>query len=301
MPELPEVETITRQLREKVVGLTIRDVEVKKERLFKGDPKDLIGVKVQDVKRRAKNIIIDLKPKVHPAGVLGLHLSIHLKMTGQLIFVDPTSLKLRGASKKGKFGGGHPIPPFNTEVPNKYTYIIFSFSDGSHLYYNDLRQFGWFKIVSDEILKQEFKKFGPEPLDKKFTVEIFKTNLQKYPRKKIKSTLMEQGVVAGLGNIYAAEVCFQAGILPTRTIATLTNEDYTNLYQAIKKVLTLAIKYKGTSSDNYVTLEGKQGTYGDRLWVYGREGLPCSNGCGGKVKKIKLGGRGTCFCPKCQK
>lgn len=292
MPELPEVETITRQLKEKIVGLTIHDVEVKKERLFKGDPRDLIGAKVQGVKRRAKNIIIDLEEPTDTSGVsVGKHLLIHLKMTGQLIYSD----------KNGRFGGGHPVPPFNTEVPNKYTYIIFSFSDGSHLYYNDLRQFGWIKIISDKELEKEFEKFGPEPLGKNFTAEVLKRNLQKYPRKKIKPTLMEQSVLAGLGNIYAAEVCFDAEILPTRVIATLTDKDYNNLYKAIKKVLTLAIKYKGTSSENYVTLEGKQGTYRDHLWVYGREGLDCPKGCEGKVKKIKLGGRGTYFCPSCQK
>lgn len=290
MPELPEVETITRQLKEKIVGLEIRDVEVKKKRLFKGNPKEIISLQVENVRRRAKMIVLDLLHS-RSGGGANLHLLIHLKMTGQLVY----------STKNNQFGGGHPIPPFNQEVPNKYTYVTFEFNDGSHLYYNDLRQFGWIKIIEDKELKQEFKDFGPEPLDRNFTAEILKTNLRKYPRKKIKPTLMEQTVVAGLGNIYAAEVCFQAGIFPTRTITTLTNKDYDNLYQAIKEVLVLAIKYKGTSADAYVTLEGKQGTYRDKLWVYGREGLSCPNKCGGKVKKIQLNRRGTYFCPKCQK
>lgn len=283
MPELPEVETIKRQLAQKVKDLTITDVKITKSRLFIGNPKDIINAKIVDVKRRAKQIIIDLNNN--------MHLFIHLKMTGQLIYSD----------KEGQFGGGHPIPPFESPVPNKYTYITFDLSDGSKLYYNDLRQFGWIKIVDSEKLKAEIEKFGPEPLSADFTEEKIKENLQKHNRLKIKPTLMDQSVVAGLGNIYAAEVCFRAGIRPDRKIETLSNKDFQNIYKAIKEVLPLAIKYKGTSADAYVTLEGKKGEYFSKLWVYGRAGEPCPKGCGGKVEKFTLGGRGTYWCPKCQK
>lgn len=296
MPELPEAETIKHQLEEKIKGLNIKDVKVTKARLFIGDPKSLIGLKVQGVRRRAKMIIIDLSrqnQKLHPEGGGGgnLHLLIHLKMTGQLIYVD----------KHGQFGGGHPIPPFETPVPNKYTYITFKLSDGSTLYYNDFRQFGWIKVVKSKELEKELEKFGPEPLSNNFNIEELKTNLLKHKRLKIKPTLMDQTVVAGLGNIYAAEVCFRAGIRPDRKIGTLSDKDFQNLYNAIKEVLPLAIKYKGTSADAYVTLEGKKGEYFSKLWVYGREGEPCPKRCGGMIKKVIMNGRGTFFCQDCQK
>jgi len=291
MPELPEVETISRQLKEKVVGLNIEDVKVTKSRLFVGNPKDIIDAKIEDVRRRAKQIIVDLKPIPHLRGGGGLHLFIHLKMTGQLIYSD----------KKGQFGGGHPVPPFNTEMPNKYTYITFDLSDGSKLYYNDLRQFGWIKILDDKQLEKELSKFGPEPLLKNFTIEQLKSNLLAHKRLKIKPTLMDQSVVAGIGNIYASEVCFRAGILPDRKIESLLDDDFKNIYDAIKEVLSLAIKYKGTSADSYVTLEGKKGEYYSKLWVYGRTGELCPKKCGGKVKKVMMGGRGTFFCESCQK
>lgn len=295
MPELPEVETIRRQLEERVRGLKIEDVKVTKPRLFIGDPKDLIGLKVQGVRRRAKLLIIDLEPKVHLRGGLWLHLLIHLKMTGQLIY-----RKGQPACRQAGFGGGHPVPPFEAPVPNKYTYITFDLSDGSTLYYNDLRQFGWIKIVTSDKLKKELAGFGPEPLSKDFSIEQLKSNLLKHKRLKIKPTLMDQSVVAGLGNIYAAEACFQAGLRPDRKIETLSDKDFQNLYSAIKKVLPLAIKYKGTSADAYVTLEGKKGGYASKLWVYGREGELCPKKCGGKVKKVMMAGRGTYFCSNCQ-
>lgn len=283
MPELPEAETIRRQLEQKVNGLKIKDVKVTKSRLFIGNPKAIIGAEITGVNRRAKMIIINLSNDKN--------LLIHLKMTGQLIYSD----------KKGQFGGGHPVPPFNEKMPSKFTYVTFNLSDGSILYYNDLRQFGWIKILDSEKLKAESEKFGPEPLSKDFTVRIIKENLLKHKRLKIKPTLMDQSVVAGLGNIYAAEACFRAGIRPDRKIETLSDKDFENLHKAIKEVLPLAIKYKGTSADAYVTLEGKKGEYFSKLWVYGREGEPCPKKCGGKVEKFMMNGRGTYWCPKCQK
>lgn len=293
MPELPEVETITRQLREKVVGLKIKNVEIKKTHLFLGDQEKLQGLEVAEVRRRAKQIIIDLTETYsHLRGESSrLHLLIHLKMTGQLIYVD----------KNGQFGGGHPVPPFNTEVPNKHTHVIFNFTDGSHLYFTDVRKFGWIKLVKSKELEQEFEKLGPEPLSDDFTVEILKHNLLKRKNTAIKVALMDPSVVAGIGNIYAAEVCFDAKIRPDRKVSTLTDQDFANLYKAIKKILPLAIKYQGVSADNYVTLEGKMGDYYKKLWVYDREGDDCPNKCGNKIIKTKLGGRGTYWCPACQR
>jgi len=283
MPELPEVETIKRQLVDKVVGLTIENVLVNKPKLFVGNPQKIIGLRVLRVMRRAKMIIIDLENDQH--------LLIHLKMSGQLIYAD----------KFGQYGGGHPIPPSNIPVPNKFTHIIIEFSNGSKLYYNDIRQFGWIKILTKKKLEDELKKLGPEPLTEEFTPEKFRENLFIHNKSKIKPTLMDQSVVAGVGNIYACEACFMARIDPRRQIKSLTTQEIKSLFCAIKKVLALAIKYRGTSADAYVTLEGRKGDYYNRRLVYNREGEQCPNNCGGKITKIMLAGRGTYFCPMCQK
>lgn len=290
MPELPEVETVKRQLDQKVIGLEIKDIEVDNPRSFLGDPKQIIGAKIVNISRRAKIIIIGLTCG-GATSESDLYLLIHLKMTGQLIFSD----------KFGKFGGGHPIPPFNAEVPYKHTHVIFEFTNGSHLYFNDVRKFGWIKIVNSRELKVESQKIGPEPLGEEFTLKLFKNNLLKHKKKPVKVVLMDSSVVAGIGNIYAAEACFDAKIRPDRKVSTLTDQDFKNLFNAIKKILPIAIKYQGVSADNYVTLEGKKGNYYDMLWVYDREGEDCPNKCGGKIAKTKLGGRGTYWCPKCQR
>lgn len=290
VPELPEVETIKRQLSEKIIGLTIKNIEVKNPRSFLGNPDKLQGLKVQCVSRRAKMIIIDLTVGVRNSDS-SLHLLIHLKMTGQLVYVD----------KNGQFGGGHPVPPFNTEVPNKFTHVSFEFTDGSHLYFNDIRRFGWIKVIESSELRAELEKFGPEPLSSDFTPEDFKARLLQHKNLKIKPVLMDQTVIAGLGNIYAAEACFYAKIRPDRKIFALSDQDFKNIFEGIKKILPLAIKYQGVSADNYVTLEGKQGDYYKKLWVYDREGKPCPNKCRNQISKMKLGGRGTYYCKKCQK
>lgn len=294
VPELPEAETITRQLMQKVKGLTIRSVDVANKNSFISNSKNIIDAKINNVYRWAKNIVIDLKPTNQPLPSgwrLGMHLLIHLKMTGQLIFVD----------RHGQFGGGHPVPPFEDEVPNKFTRVSFRFSDGSALYFNDIRKFGWIKLLTGKELSHEMKNIGPDPMASYFILDEFKTKLSKHKNKMIKPVLMDQSVIAGLGNIYVAEVCFRAGVMPNRKISTLSNKDFDNLFRAIKFVLPLAIKYKGTSSDAYVTLEGKKGSYASKLWVYGREGQPCPKKCGGKVKKMPLAGRGTYYCSQCQK
>lgn len=284
MPELPEVETIKRQLNDKVVGLTINNILINKPKLFIGSAKDVIGAKITNISRRAKMLIIDLQPQVHLRGVHGheKHLLIHLKMSGQLIY----------SSKDGKYAG--------LSVPNKFTHITFELSDGSKLFFNDMRQFGWIKLLTSKELKNVLEKIGPEPLSTDFTLEKFRDNLFVHKKLKIKPTLMDQSMVAGIGNIYASESCFLACIDPRRRIETLSHEEIKRLFQSIKKILSLAVKYQGTSADAYVTLDGKKGDYYSRRLVYDREGEKCPNNCGGIVEKIKLAGRGTYFCPGCQ-
>ncbi len=267
MPELPEVETIRSQLKSKIIGLKITNIRVLKKKLFFGNPQDILDAKILDVRRRAKQLIIDLSNHKH--------LFIHLKMTGQVIYS-------------------------RVDIANKATHIIFSLSNDLKLYYNDLRQFGWIKILDEKSLKNELNKFGPEPLEDNFSWQVLKNNLLKHKKLKIKPTLMDQSVVSGIGNIYANEICFLAQIDPRRKIETLSDIDFKNIFSGIKKILPRAIKYRGTSADTYLTAKGKKGDYYKYRLVYDREGEPCPNNCGGTIKKIKLAGRGTYYCPRCQ-
>jgi formamidopyrimidine-DNA glycosylase len=309
MPELPEVETIKRQLRDRIVGKEIIDIEVRKQRLFQGKVSDVVDVKIVDVRRRAKMLVIDLKKKnnivrarrsdyrqdrelLHRTSSESkdsMHLLFHLKMSGQVIY----------RNKDGKFGGGHPIPKFDTQFPGKMTHVIFTLDDKSHIYFNEQRQFGWVKVLDDVGLKKEFSKYGIEPLSDKFTYIKFKKLLLKRKRSKIKPVLMDQKLIAGIGNIYASEVCFLAGVNPDRIVGSLKNEEFKKVYNSIRKILPIAIKYQGTSMDLYVNASGEQGKYEKYLQVYGRAGEKCLR-CGGIIKKIKQSGRGTYYCPACQ-
>lgn len=279
MPELPEVETIKRQLFGKIVGKKIKSVEVLTPRLIKAPlgnfKKAVLDSTIKNVQRRAKLLIIDLSS--------GYSLLIHLKMTGQLIYQLPRHPEL--------VSGSH-----------KHAHIVYTFSDGSKLFHNDLRKFGFVKLLKTEETPRylEKEKYGPEPLEKKFTVGVFKNLLSTRLRQKIKSALMDQSFVAGIGNLYADEICFYAKVAPARIISDLKDAEIKKLFQGIKKILLQAIARHGSSVDKYVDAEGKQGEFAPFLKVYGREGEKCSR-CGGTIKRIKLGGRGTHFCPKCQR
>jgi len=277
MPELPEVETIKSQLAQRIKSKTIKKVEIKLAKMVRGAnvkdfEKKVVGTKIKDIKRRAKLLLIELSN--------GYSLVIHLKLTGQLIYNPISNIQY---------------------LTSKYTHIIYYFTDGSKLLHNDMRQFGYVKLVKTKDLPKLFKeeKFGPEPLDKDFTLEKFKSLLKEKGRAKIKPLLMNQTFVAGIGNVYAQEACFNAKIKPTRTAGSLTNKEVKDLYERLKKILREAIKHKGSSVDTYVDAEGKQGGYVSFLKVYRREGKKCLR-CGAKIKSIRLAGRGTCFCPKCQ-
>jgi formamidopyrimidine-DNA glycosylase len=303
MPELPEVQTIVSELNRKIKNKTVKSVEVFKFQSVRPLSTKFVqavkGRKILGVARRAKMIIINLSGKKY--------LLIHLKMTGQLVF---TNKKGAGVS------GGHPIPmpkgirqiaayPMTGEIknlglPSKFTRVTFDFSDGSHLYFNDIRRFGWIKFADEKLYQQETAKYGLEPLSYDFTLDNFTMAIKKYPNRKIKQALMDQTLFAGIGNIYADEACFAARVMPTRPAGKLTEKEIRALYSAIPKILKLAIKYKGTSADTYVRTSGEQGSMMKYLKVYGRESLAC-RGCLGKVHKMKLGGRGTHFCPSCQK
>lgn len=288
MPELPEVETLKKDLTRVIKGRTIKSVQVDWPKMvkplsIKSFQQKLKNKKITGIKRRAKMLIFELSNNDF--------LLIHLKMTGQLIFQP----------KSGKaVVGGHPQEGGVENLPNKYTHVIITFKDGSTLFFNDLRKFGWIRYVRLSELEKELEKFGLEPLTKEFTFEKFKEILTRYPNRKIKQLLGDQTLVAGLGNIYLDESCFCAKIKPTRKVITLKPREIKDLFNCIPKVLKLAISKKGTSFRDYVQLDGKQGRMVKWLKVYNKKGQKCQR-CGGVIKKIKLNQRGTHFCPKCQR
>jgi formamidopyrimidine-DNA glycosylase len=270
MPELPEVETIKRQLHKEIAGKKITAVVVLAEKTLRTPKarflKYTIGAKVKSVERRAKLLILNLNN--------GWSILTHLKMTGQYVYD----------------GEEH-----------KHTRVVFSFGPKLKIMFNDMRRFGYLKLFkTDDLPNFLTKEYGPEPLDKNFTIKKFSEVLERRPNMKIKQLLMEQKMIAGIGNIYAQEACFMSQVLPMRPAKSLKSAEVKKLYDSIRKVMTEAIKYGGTSAENYLNLYGKQGDFVKRLKVYGRCKEKCCR-CGSILKTIKLGGRGTVYCGECQK
>lgn len=295
MPELPEVETIKIGLQKRIVGLKITKIQINSPKSFQngtGQPFDstqgLQGKKVLKVWRRAKILGIDLDK---------ITLLIHLKMSGQLVWVGN-----RQQIKGNRFVGGHPTQDMVDAMPNKHTRVIFSFSDGSNLYFNDQRRFGWVKVIENSELKIEnlLGKLGPEPLEKEFTWQVFKQNLLRHKNIPVKVAIMDQSVVSGVGNIYANEACFNARIDPRTKVNQLADKDMKSLHRGVLKTLLDGIKHGGSSRAHFVDADGHKGYFLDYAYVYGRDKHPCKK-CKSEIKKIQLGGRGTFFCPQCQR
>jgi formamidopyrimidine-DNA glycosylase len=244
----------------------------------------LVGEKVRSVERRAKVIIVKFSGQ--------MNVVIHLKMSGQMIWVPK-----QGVMKVG----GHPIPHGIENLPNKYSHVIFTVTGGK-LYFNDQRQFGYVKILSDADLLDWFEAqgYGPEPLDRAFSLDVFQSILKKHRKKRLKPTLLDQSVIAGIGNIYADETCYLGKVQPQRRISTLRPQEIIDLYKGLQYILRLSIQKKGTTANAYRTATGDKGSMMPFLDVYGRDGEPCHR-CGAILKKTTLAGRGTHFCSHCQR
>ena len=211
-------------------------------------------------------------------------------MSGQLIFDDG----------KRRVGGGHPTADWVQALPSKHTRVMFTFSDGSHLYFNDQRIFGWIRVANDEILEENFKDLAPDVIDSEVTAEYLyqKSQKRKMP---IKQFIMDNTIVAGVGNIYACDALNLAKIAPTRPANELGKSEVGKLLKAMRTVVELGIEMGGaTAHGEYVNVEGLAGKYQNVMRVYGKKGEACPN-CGSEIQKIKLGGRGTFFCSNCQK
>lgn len=287
MPELPEVETVKRGLQRLLPGREIKSVSADTEKSFPNADSDvkqfLIGAKVVEVRRRAKVLLIELSSKYS--------LVVHLKMTGQLVF--------RGEEN---FGAGHPNDSLVGRLPDKSTRVIITFTDASKLFFNDFRKFGWMRLIpTAEVPNIDFfKKVGPEPLSSSFTPKEFITRVRKLANTSIKAAILDQTVLAGVGNIYADESLFEATIHPAQKVKDVSDAKLKLLYTAIRDVLQLSIDKGGSSDKNYVNAEGKRGSYLGFAKVFRREGLACPR-CGHTIVKIKVAGRGTHICPREQK
>lgn len=286
MPELPEVETVRRGLAELIIGKVVTAETHDTEKGFPNAPDDvkqfLAGATITDVRRRAKVLMVDLSS--------GYSLVIHLKMTGQLVFVGDT-----------RFGAGHPNDSLVGDLPDKSTRVTLTFSDGTKLFFNDQRKFGWMRLMPTiEIPNIDFmQKVGPEPLAEAFTAKEFMQRFERRGRTNIKAALLDQSVVAGVGNIYADESLWGAEIHPKRLVNTVTEQEFTLLYKELREVMNLAVEKGGSSNHTYVNAEGKKGNYMDFARVFRREGLACPR-CGTTIEKLRVAGRGTHICPVCQ-
>ena len=280
MPELPEVETIRLGLQKYLVGHIIEGVEVRLPKILSGNTKNIIGAKVINIRRFGKGLVIDLDN--------GYSIAAHIKLTGQFVYRDSQTLNIKLSPKVG------------SQIPNKFTHVTFKLDKNAFLLYNDIRQFGWIKIIKTADLKTIpfFKDLGPEPLKdltlQKFQDIVFKSNLA------IKVFIMDQKKMSGIGNIYANDALFDARIDPRRQAKTLTGAEIKKLYDSILRVLKKGLANGGASELNYVNALGQEGKYQHHFLAYGKDGEKCVR-CGSIIKKIKLGGRGTYFCPTCQK
>lgn len=285
MPELPEVETIKLQLEKYIVGSKIQNIEVRNKK-YEIDPKHVINQKIIGVRRFAKQLSIDLDNNYS--------IMIHVKMTGQLIYEGKKLQKSKTQKMSPKVTGG---------LGGKHTHVIFHLDDGD-LYYNDVRQFGWIKIIKKEELTNN--KFAPEPFGfaqgkpPKLTLEYF-SNLLSKSKRNIKVLLMDQTKIGGIGNIYANDALWLSKISPKCASNSLTNQESKLLYEAIHTVLKAGLKYGGSSESSFVTPDGGEGEYQNHTLVYGHQGEICSNCKKDKIQKFFLGGRGTYWCPTCQK
>lgn len=288
MPELPEVETVRLGLQAFLPGKQVSAIHNDWPKSFPNVRSDvqqyLIGSHITAVRRRAKVLLVDLDT--------AYTLVIHLKMTGQLVY--------RGEGER--FGAGHPNDSLVHDLPDKTTHVQLDFTDGSRLFFNDQRKFGWVRLLPTVLVPEIdfFKKVGPEPLEASFTYDVFKACLMRRAKSGIKAVLLDQTVIAGIGNIYADESLWAAKIHPATAVQDIPTAKLKKLYTDLLAILRLSIEKGGSTDRNYVNAEGKKGSYLTFANVFRREGKACPR-CGTTIIKTRVAGRGTHICPVCQK
>ena len=272
MPELPEVETVRRGLEKLILGKKISNIDIRYPKMIKTDlqefQKEMPGQVIQSMGRRGKYLLFHLSDKV---------LISHLRMEGKYFY-------------------------YPDQVPErKHAHILIHFEDGATLVYEDVRKFGTMELLAPKLLEAYFvtKKLGPEPTEQDFDLARLKLALKK-SKKPIKSHLLDQTLVAGLGNIYVDEVLWRAKIHPFRSSNSLSSQEARKVHDETIKVLGQAVEKGGSTIRTYTNAFGEDGTMQEFHQVYDKAGQACSR-CGAIIEKIQLGGRGTHFCPKCQR
>ena len=287
MPELPEVETVRAGLSRLIIDKNIISVDFDTPKSFPNTQADvdtfLLNTHFTSIRRRGKVLMLDLSS--------GYSLMIHLKMTGQLVY--------RGVES---FGAGHPNDSLIGALPDKSTRVTIKFAQDGILFFNDQRKFGWMRLLPTSIISKEpfMMKLGPEPLEDSFTFARFVAQLKKRQNTTIKAALLDQTVLAGVGNIYADESLFAAKIHPQSIVKFVPRAKLKLLHSAIKEILLFSIEKGGSTDRNYVDAEGKRGSYIDFAKVFRKENMPCPV-CGHEIIKIRVAGRGTHVCTHCQK
>lgn len=287
MPELPEVETVRLQLLHRLKGRTVAAVTVHHPKSVdhNAEFRALVTGKVIDhIDRVGKLMIFSF------ADTPDFFLLAHLKMTGQFLFLDPTG---------NVGGGGHSLSPTDTYLPNHHTRISFILDNGMQLFFNDMRLFGYVKIADATEVEAARSKFGPEPIREDFDIDYFIEGLKRR-KTPIKAALLDQSFIAGLGNIYVDEALFVAKVRPTRRADKVTKAEAILLAKAAGDIMNKSIHVGGTTFQHFVDTGGDNGNYTDYLQVFGKQGTPCPR-CGTTIKKIRCAGRGTHYCPGCQK
>lgn len=278
MPELPEVETIRRGLKDFIINKKITKIDILCEKSFQGTP--TFG-RIIEIRRFGKALIIDLDN--------GNSLMIHLRMTGQLIY-----------DGEERYAAGHPSENFTSQLPNKQTRVVIELDHGT-LFFNDQRKFGFIKVLATNEVKNDtfIKKLAKEPWN--ITAKELYTKLQKHKKSPIKASILDQTIICGLGNIYADETLFAIGIHPESKSGALSLKNTTDLIHSAAKVMECSIDSGGSTMKTYVKADGTRGDYLENFaQVFRREGKPCTK-CGTKIIKIRVAGRGTYICPNCQR
>ncbi len=305
MPELPEVHTTVTGLQKVLPSLSITDIwtdmwstaklsknTIKDRSYFPYIKKYVLNQSILHVRRRAKHILIDLEN--------GFTIIIHMKMTGHLMY----GKYKHNPTYNGREWSWIPIEkesPLNDPY-NRHIHVVFTLSDKHHLVFCDSRKFGTVVVEkTDSLHLERFKHLGPEPLETDFTVQNFKERLMKSPARAIKTVLMDQTIIAGIGNIYSDEMLHRAHILPMRTSRSLSETEWKLLFKAMKEVLHKGIDFGGDSTSDYRNIQGARGTFHENHLVYLRTREKCkTRGCTGFIEKQTIGGRSAHFCKVCQ-
>ena len=278
MPELPEVETVCRDLRERILNLEIARVQIYDEKIWRGKtpPEFLIGKKFCGISRRGKFLVFEIEN-------CSKFLIAHLRMTGQLLFTENSEILAGGHGEKIYFSA---------------TRAEIFFKSGAKLCFADPRKFGFFEVLSAEKFQKFSENWGAEPLEKNFTFAKFKKLLRS--KKNVKSFLLDQKIIAGVGNIYADEILFAAAISPQKKVGNLNEKSLRAIFSNLKKILKAGIENRGTTFNSFRDARGKIGNFQEFLKVYDRAGKTCPR-CGAVLRKIRVASRGTTFCENCQK